>query len=81
MAIEVNKCCGNSPNSGGDKHFRFEQVIPAATWSITHGLEKFPSVTVVDSAATEVTGKVEYPNNNEVIVTFNAAFTGQAFLN
>ena len=81
MAINAGDCCNSSSSAGGDKHFRFEQISPSAVWNITHGLDKFPSVSVVDSAATEVTGKVEYPNNNEVVVTFNAAFTGQAFLN
>ncbi len=79
MAINASKCCGNS--GSGDKHFRFEQIAPSTTWLITHDLDKYPSVTVVDSAATEVTGKVIYLSSNQLEISFNAAFTGQAFLN
>lgn len=53
----------------------------SATWTITHNLGKFPSVTVVDSANTVVVGNVDYTNSNSLVITFNAAFSGCAFLN
>lgn len=58
-----------------------DQSIPATNWTITHNLNKFPSVTIVDSANTEVVGDVQYTNNNTLTVTFSSAFSGKAYLN
>lgn len=65
----------------GDKTFLYEQNSPSDTWEITHGLDKFPSVTVVDTANTVVTGQVDYLNKNQVILRFNYPFSGFAHLN
>tara|TARA_R110000824_G_scaffold390200_1_gene586560 strand:+ start:124 stop:651 length:528 start_codon:yes stop_codon:yes gene_type:complete len=61
--------------------FIFEQVIPAATWIITHSLNKYPSVSVVDTANTSGFGAVEYNSANQLTVTFSGAFAGKAYLN
>lgn len=53
----------------------------SATWTVTHNLGKFPSVTVVDSANTVVVGNVDYTNSLQLIITFNAAFSGCVYLN
>ncbi|GEM_PF-2155521 len=57
------------------------QMVPAADWTITHNLARFPSVTVIDSAGSTVVGDVEYLSNNAVAVHFTAAFGGSAYLN
>lgn len=57
------------------------QAVPAADWVINHGLARYPSVTVVDSAGTTVIGNVEYISPNEVAIHFTAAFGGSAYLN
>jgi len=44
-------------------------------------LNKFPSVTAVNSFNEEVFGKVDYINKNRVTVTFAAPFSGQAYCN
>jgi len=61
--------------------FIFEQVVPAATWVITHSLNRFPSVSVVDTADTSGFGAVEYNSANQLTVTFSGAFAGKAYLN
>jgi hypothetical protein len=66
---------------GGDKNFVFTQAAPSATWTITHNLDKFPSVSVVNSALEVVYGNIEYNNINQLTITFSAPFAGQAFLN
>lgn len=58
-----------------------EQGTSASTWTITHGLNKYPSVTVVDSAGTKVECVVTYIDSNECELKFNAAFKGKAYLN
>jgi nucleoside-diphosphate-sugar epimerase len=55
--------------------------IKSDVWTINHGLGKFPSVTVVDSANTVVVGNVDYTSSQSLVITFNAAFSGCVFLN
>lgn len=67
--------------TGGDLSYIHIQSTPAASWTITHGLGKHPSVTVVDSAQTEVIGDVTYIDANSLRVDFNGGFSGNAYLN
>lgn len=57
------------------------QLAAASVWTITHGLVRHPSVTVVDSAGSVVIGGVRYLSANQLTVTFSAAFAGSAYLN
>ena len=57
------------------------QTVSSSTWSITHNLNKYPSVSIVDSSNEEVIGEVEHVNSNSLIVKFSAPFSGKAFLN
>lgn len=61
--------------------YTFDQGVAADTWEIQHNLNKYPSVTVVDSAGTTIDCTVTYINSNELELKFNAAFKGSAFLN
>tara|TARA_R110002153_G_scaffold25739_1_gene81437 strand:- start:2710 stop:3426 length:717 start_codon:yes stop_codon:yes gene_type:complete len=67
--------------SHSDKTFTFPQNVASDTWSVTHNLDKFPSVSVVDSGNTAVVGSVEYLNKNELTITFSAPFSGYAYMN
>ena len=58
-----------------------EQARVSDVWEVTHDLDKHPSVTVVDSAGTVVVGDVQYIDNSNIIITFNGAFSGTAYLN
>jgi hypothetical protein len=66
---------------GSDKTYVHDQTTPSATWTITHGLSKNPAIMVVDSAKTVVIGQVDYIDNNNVVITFNGAFSGYAYFN
>ena len=68
-------------SSAGTPTFEFDQGAPATTWDITHNLGKFPSITVIDTGNTVVTGEYNYVSNIRVILTFSAAFAGKAYLN
>ena len=65
----------------GTPTFIFNQGVPATTWNITHNLGKFPSITVIDTGNTVVTGEYTYVDNNNVQLTFSAGFAGKAYLN
>jgi hypothetical protein len=64
-----------------DAHYVHTQNVSSATWTINHGLNKKPSVTVVDSAKRTVHGQIEYIDNNSLQITFKSGFKGEAYLN
>ena len=68
-------------SSQGVPTFIFDQVAASTTWNIQHNLGKFPSITVIDTANTVVTGEYTYIDNNNVQLNFSAAFAGKAYLN
>jgi hypothetical protein len=57
------------------------QTTPNIEWTITHTMNKFPSVTIVDSAGSIVEGAVDYINLNSCKITFCGAFSGKAYFN
>jgi len=65
----------------GDKTFVFTQAIASVVWNVQHDLEKFPSVSVVSDDNIQVFGEVEYVDDNNLIITFNGAFSGKAYMN
>ncbi len=56
------------------------QLAPSALWEISHNLDRYPSVSVVDSAGTVVVGDVNYINSNLIRVSFSGAFSGKAYI-
>mgnify|MGYP003638860753 CR=1 FL=1 len=64
-----------------DKHYSHDQGVPSRAWVINHGLNKYPSAVAVDSAKTVVVGEIEYIDLNNLTITFNASFSGSAYLN
>lgn len=56
------------------------QSSASSSWSITHELDGFPSVTVVDSAGSVVVGEVSYSSTSSLTVSFQGAFSGKAYL-
>ncbi len=65
----------------GDKTYVHYQNVQSDTWEIQHNLDKYPSVTVVDSASNVVVGDINYIDVNNAVVTFSAPFSGKAFCN
>jgi hypothetical protein len=56
------------------------QSVPSATWTIPHNLNGHPTVVVLDSAGTQCEGNISYTNNNIMVLTFSAAFSGIAYV-
>ena len=70
----------------GDITFTHNQNSSSSTWVVTHNLNRFPSVTVVDSADSIIQGCVLYNSNKQLTITFFSksaplAFQGKAYLN
>jgi hypothetical protein len=64
-----------------DKTYEYTQSTASTEWSIKHNLNKFPSVTVIDSSGGGVVGSVNYIDVDNLTITFSAAFSGKAYLN
>jgi hypothetical protein len=64
-----------------DKHYVYNQAVASQTWNVNHNLNKYPSVTVVDSAGTMVIGEVNYVDKDNLIIKFSAGFSGTVYLN
>ena len=83
-SLELDKFYGMSLHASdnyADKSYVFVQSVPSASWTVTHNLNKFPSVSVVDTANTQVFTIAEYIDTNTLILTFSAAFAGKAYIN
>ena len=66
--------------------YTHSQTSSSDTWTITHNLGRYPSVTVVDTGNTIVLGSITYNSSNQLTVTFFSggsalATTGKAYLN
>lgn len=64
-----------------DKNYIHEQNIAEKTWRVTHSLNKYPTVTVIDSAGNEVICNIEHIDTNNCIISMNAPFKGKAIFN
>jgi hypothetical protein len=71
--------------SGGllnrDLNYVHNQTSASSSWDITHNLNKFPAVSIVDSSGNIVMGDVQHLTNKRVLITFNATFSGKAYFN
>lgn len=71
---------GNAVDITSSTHV-FEIADAATVWHIVHNMQKWPSVTVVDSAGTVVDCEIAYLDYNTCEARMNAAFKGTAYLN
>ena len=78
VELDGNK---TSAELGIDQTYIHNQSTASAEWTINHNLNKYPSVTVVDSAGTICDGTVTYIDANTIVCNFNGAFSGTAYLN
>lgn len=64
-----------------DKSFYFVQNEALDTWVIVHNLNKYPAVSVIDSAGNEVVGEIIYNDANQCTLKFEGGFKGTATFN
>lgn len=60
--------------------FRWEQPVAAAVWTIAHGLNSRPTVTVVGPGDQALIGDVQYVDDNNLTITFGTPTAGVAYL-
>ena len=68
-------------DGAGDKHFSYEWRTAQTTVAICHNLRTKPSVTVTDTAGTELFCDVAYNDENNVTLTFSEPVRGTAYFN
>lgn len=61
--------------------YEHNQLAAACIWDITHSLDRYPSVTVVDTGGNVVVGDVEYISESHIRIYFSHEFSGRAYLN
>ena len=81
VAIPSDKIITDALGYSPHKPFIYTQSEASDTWIIEHNMNRYPSVTVVDSAGTMVFGDVIYNSENKVTIKFMADFSGKAYLN
>tara|TARA_R110000737_G_scaffold112889_1_gene146044 strand:- start:191 stop:1447 length:1257 start_codon:yes stop_codon:yes gene_type:complete len=81
LSNSINTAIADNTAKVTDKYYLHTQGSSSSSWVVTHGLGKFPSSTVVDSAGTVVIGMVTYNSLNQVTLTFKATFSGKAYFN
>jgi hypothetical protein len=64
----------------GDIFYVHTQASASAVWTINHNLGGQPTAVVLDSAGTQCEGTFSYPSNNQMVITFTAAFSGTAYV-
>jgi hypothetical protein len=65
---------------GGTSAYVHQQLTPATTWTINHGLGYRPSVELLDSGSQEIDGEIAHPTVNQTVVTLSPATAGLARL-
>lgn len=70
-----------SLTAGADKFYTHNQGLASASWSVTHNLNKYPSVMVADSGQNIVIGEIVYTDQNNLIINFVSPFSGKAYIN
>ena len=55
--------------------------LNGSVWNIQHNLNKYPSVTIVDTANTVIYAEITYSDLNNLTITFSSSVTGRAHLN
>tara|TARA_R110000824_G_scaffold64951_2_gene169572 strand:+ start:2811 stop:3173 length:363 start_codon:yes stop_codon:yes gene_type:complete len=69
-----------------DRTFIYTKANAADTWVITHNLNLYPSVTVVDTGGSVIRGEIVFNTINKLTITFfsngsASAIDGKAYLN
>lgn len=58
--------------------YQHTQGAASDTWTVTHGLGRYPAVTVLDSGGSQVECSVNHSSLNQVVITLSYAISGIA---
>jgi len=66
--------------SGGASRYDHTQTTPAATWTVTHSLGRYPHATALDTAQNRIWPDLQYPNLNTAVVIHAEPLAGSLHL-
>ena len=76
----IGRTVESSPIIGATT-FIHNQGGASTTWTVTHALGRFPSVTIVTDSNVVVIGDITYNSKNQLTITLASADSGKAYLN
>jgi hypothetical protein len=79
--VVINTTATGGGGGGANFVYTGNFIAGSSGNTINHNLNKYCSVTVVDSNDDVVIGEIHYNSVNQVTLTFTAAFTGKAYCN
>jgi hypothetical protein len=79
VPVNVTTITAGSVNAPSVAYHHVQGVV-ASSWTIVHNLGFYPNVTVQDSTGTIVEGEITYTNPKQLTVSFQSAFSGNAYL-
>lgn len=62
-------------------NYTHNQSQPLNIWYVQHNLDKYPSVSIIDSAGSMVVGDISYIDTNSLSITLAVGMSGKASLN
>lgn len=77
----LNATFGSGTGYGGVGYFEHHQITPATTWTVSHGMNKKPSVSCFDESDNTLLGDISFTNDNIAVITFSEAVNGWAYFN
>lgn len=80
-SLNLHQADGDTVSVSYTDTYTFTQPVPSSSWSVTHNMNKFPSVTIVDSAGNIVEGETVYNSLNTCTLNFQGSFSGKAYFN
>jgi len=63
------------------ENYVHDQQVASASWVVIHELDKFPSVSIVNTANQAVVGDITYNTLNQLTITFTSQISGKAYIN
>lgn len=60
------------------KQYVHTQVSPSESWTVSHNLNKYPTITITDSADNVMLADIQYLDLNTIRINFGFAFSGKA---
>lgn len=81
LATDLDEKYNELTNKSGDSYYEELVSMPSKIWVITHNLNKYPSVTVINNNNQVVIGDITYTDKNNLTVSFSAGFSGKVICN
>lgn len=63
------------------ENYVHDQQVASSSWSVIHELNKFPAVSIVNTANQAIVGDITYNSLNQLTITFTSPISGKAYIN